>query len=67
MKLTPEARLEIFAIFQNAMLKGGDASQGMRELDFEPTAGGELKLTQEYIDTHPRATFQEFSSDESVN
>jgi hypothetical protein len=59
MKLSPEALLEIMAIFQNAVLDGKDASQQLRELDLvvESTPAIEhLTLSNEYKAAFPRAT-----------
>lgn len=55
MKLSKESLIEIIAVVQDGLLGKKDASQGLRELDFEPTVGGELKLSDEYITSHPRS------------
>jgi hypothetical protein len=65
MKLSKEALIEIIAVVQDGLLGKKDASQGLRELDFEPTVGGELKLSDEYISTHPRSTEAEWDEDDS--
>jgi len=62
MKLSPEALLEIVAIFQNAVLEGKDASQQLRELDLVIVSGAysdtpeHLTLSSEYKAAFPRAT-----------
>ena len=53
MKLSKEALLEIVSIIQGALLSGRDASQGLRDLDFN-FKNEELVLTTDYITSHPR-------------
>lgn len=55
MKLSPEALLEIVAIFQDGLLGNKDASQALRELDLVPE-NEQLTLHPLYIASHPRAT-----------
>ena len=64
-KLSKESLLEIFSIFQEALLSGKDASQGLRDLEFV-IMNDELVLSQTYIDSHPRATQWSNEEDEEM-
>lgn len=55
MKLAKEVLLEIVAVIQDALLKGKDASENMRQLDIV-VGDDELILSEFYKMTYPRAT-----------
>lgn len=61
MKLGKTVLLEIVSIFQNALLKGEDASQALREIDISHEPDSDLsdsevvELSDSYVKAHPRA------------